>query len=83
MERSEQAGRVAVGSSAEAAKARPPEGDLFIGVISGWETEIGSDFDTRKSLGYCALTNAGYSDKNQPADMDDALSKIVQEFIEL
>jgi hypothetical protein len=59
------------------------EGDLFIGVISGWETEIGNDFDTRKSLGYCALTNAGYSDKNQPADMDDALSKIVQEFIEL
>lgn len=56
--------------------------DLFAGVIAGWETEIGKDFATRRSLGYCALTNAGYSEKNPPPDMDAALSKIVGDFIE-
>jgi hypothetical protein len=56
--------------------------DLYIGVIAGWETEIGKDFATRRSLGYCALTNAGYSEKNPPPDMDAALSKIVRDFIE-
>jgi hypothetical protein len=57
--------------------------DLFLGVIAGWETEIGRDFDTGKNLGYCALTNAGYSEKNPPPDMNAALSKVVQEFIAL
>ena len=42
----------------------------------------GKDFATRRSLGYCALTNAGYSEKNPPADMDAALSKIVRDFIQ-
>jgi hypothetical protein len=54
---------------------------LFIGVIAGWETRIGRDFDTGKNLGYCALTNAGYSAKNPPADIDIARSNIVTEFI--
>ena len=57
--------------------------DLFIGVIAGWETEIGRDFDTGKTLGYCALTNAGYSEKNPPVDIDEARSKIVKDYIEL
>jgi len=54
--------------------------DLFLGVIAGWETEIGTDFDTGQHLRYCALTNAGYSERNKPADIDGALSKIVREF---
>jgi hypothetical protein len=57
--------------------------DLFVGVIAGWETEIGRDFYTGQTLGYCALTNAGYSENNRPVDMDDARSKIVKGFIEL
>jgi hypothetical protein len=57
--------------------------DLFLGVIAGWETEIGKDFDTRQRLRYCALTNAGYSERNKPGDIDSALSKIIREFIGL
>lgn len=56
---------------------------LFIGVIAGWETQIGRDFDTWKTVGYCALTNAGYSGKNPPAHIDAARSQIVRVFIEL
>ena len=48
--------------------------DLFVGVIAGWETQIGKDFGTREILGYCALTNAGYSEKNPPRDTDAAPS---------
>jgi len=55
--------------------------DLFLGVIAGSETQIGRDFDTGKYLGYCALTNAGYSANNPPTDMDSARSKIIMEFI--
>jgi hypothetical protein len=55
--------------------------DLFLGVIAGWETQIGSDFDTGKYPGYCALTNAGFSAEKPPADRDQALSKIVGDFI--
>ena len=57
--------------------------DLFLGVIAGWETRIGRDFETGKYLGYHALTNAGYSAGNPPADLDVARSKIVAEFIRL
>jgi hypothetical protein len=56
--------------------------NLFLGVIAGWETQIGRDFDTGKYLGYCALTNAGFSAKNLPADIDGEREKIVAEFIE-
>jgi hypothetical protein len=34
---------------------------LFAGVIVGWETAIGRDFDTGRDLGYCALTNLGFT----------------------
>lgn len=59
------------------------EEDLFIGVIAGWETQIGRDFDTGKTVGYCALTNAGYSEKNPPTDINVARSNIVRAFIDL
>src|SRR3989338_3770686 len=56
---------------------------LFAGVIAGWETQIGPDLATRKPLGYCALTNKGFSAKNLPKDIDREREIIVQEFIEL
>lgn len=57
--------------------------ELFAGVIAGWETQIGRDFDTNKYLGYCALTNKGFSAVNPPKDIDREREKIVKEFIEL
>jgi hypothetical protein len=54
--------------------------DLFLGVIAGWETQIGRDFDTGKYLGYRALTNAGYSAAGASADLDVARTKIIEEF---
>ena len=59
------------------------EEDLFIGVIAGWETQVGRDFDTGKTVGYCALTNAGYSEKNPPRDINAARSQIVRAFIDV
>jgi len=55
--------------------------DLFLGVIAGWETQIGRDFDTGKCLGYHALANTGFSDANSPADTDREREKIVADFI--
>ncbi len=55
--------------------------DLFVGVIAGWETQIGQDFDTGRYLGYHALTNRGFSKNHLPPDMDKEREKIVQEFI--
>lgn len=55
--------------------------DLFLGVIAGWETQIGRDYETGKYLGYRALTNAGYSARNPPADIDGALGEITREFV--
>jgi hypothetical protein len=55
---------------------------LFAGVIVGWETAIGRDFDTRRDLGYCALTNLGFSANSPPADIDGALESVVQNWIE-
>jgi hypothetical protein len=57
--------------------------NLFIGVIAGWETQIGRDFETGKYLGYHALMNKGYSAKNPPADIDQARVAIVKEFLDL
>ncbi|HMD59849.1 MAG TPA: hypothetical protein VKG78_00365 [Opitutaceae bacterium] len=57
--------------------------NLFIGVIAGWETQIGRDFDTGRCLGYHALTNRGYSAGNPPANMDKARVAIAQEFVDL
>jgi len=55
---------------------------LFAGVIVGWETAIGRDFDTGRNLGYCALTNLGYSANSPPPDFDRALESVVQSWIE-
>lgn len=58
--------------------------ELFAGVIMGWETAIGSDYDNNTILlGYCALTNLGYSKTNPPKDRDTALEGVVHDFIEL
>ncbi len=54
---------------------------LFTGVIAGWETHIGQDFDTGCALGYHALTNRGFSETHAPPDRDGELEKTVQEFI--
>ncbi len=57
--------------------------ELFAGVIAGWETQIGKDFETGKSVGYCALTNKGYSAAKPPRDLDQARVDISEEFINL
>lgn len=53
---------------------------LFAGVIAGWETQIGKDFDTDSYLGYCALANKGFSSSSR-IDGDRERETIVQEFI--
>ncbi|MDQ2767958.1 MAG: hypothetical protein M3Y30_12480 [Gemmatimonadota bacterium] len=55
--------------------------ELFIGVIAGWESQIGRDFATGKNLGYCALTNAGFNAAHPPPDVDRAREKIITDFI--
>jgi hypothetical protein len=57
--------------------------ELFAGVITGWETMIGQDFQTGKYLGYRALLNRGFSREHPPQDMDLEREQVVQEFIEL
>lgn len=57
--------------------------ELFAGVIVGWETQIGRDFETNQYLGYCALTNLGFSRQQPPQDMDRERELIVQAFIDL
>ncbi len=57
--------------------------ELFAGVIVGWETQIGQDFDTNQFLGYCALSNRGFSRANPPQNPDAEREKVVQTFIEL
>jgi acetyl esterase/lipase len=56
--------------------------ELFAGVIVGWETMIGQDFETGKPLGYRALLNRGFSREHLPQDMDREREQVVQEFIE-
>ncbi|MEP7291830.1 MAG: hypothetical protein ABI835_08595 [Chloroflexota bacterium] len=57
--------------------------ELFAGVIVGWETQIGQDFDTNQLLGYCALSNRGFSQANPPPDLDSEREQVAQAFIEL
>lgn len=54
---------------------------LFGGVIVGWETAIGRDFESRRDLGYCALTNLGFSETAPPRDPDHELDSVVQTWI--
>ncbi len=57
--------------------------ELFAGVILGWETMIGQDFQTGKYLGYRALINRGFTRGRPPQDINAQREKVVQEFIEL
>ena len=56
---------------------------LFAGLIAGWETMIGRDFDTDRPLGYRALSHRGFSESNPPKDADLERVKVVHEFITL
>jgi hypothetical protein len=56
---------------------------LFAGVIAGWETCIGRDFETGLPLGYRALSRRGFSEDNPPKDPDLERVNIVKEFMEL
>ncbi len=56
---------------------------LFAGVIAGWETQIGRDYATRAYLGYCALSNLGFSASQPPDDIDLERERVVQQFAEL
>jgi hypothetical protein len=53
---------------------------LFGGVIVGWETAIGKDYETRKTLGYCALSNLPekFNKSNPPRDQADKDRKLEQ-----
>ncbi|MFO1429900.1 MAG: hypothetical protein U1F76_07140 [Candidatus Competibacteraceae bacterium] len=53
---------------------------LFGGVIVGWETALGRDL-TRKTLGYCALTNLGFSKSHPPSNKDAELEGVVRNWI--
>jgi hypothetical protein len=56
---------------------------LFAGLIAGWETRIGRDFDTDRPLGYRALSHRGFSEANPPKDPDHERVLVVKEFMEL
>jgi hypothetical protein len=57
--------------------------DLFAGVIVGWETQIGHDFETKRPLGYCALANLGLQRGARPRAMDQARVEAVEHFISI
>ncbi len=56
--------------------------ELFIGIICGWEAQIGRDFATGGELGYNALTRRGYNAAKPPKDMDEERVSIVKEFVD-
>jgi hypothetical protein len=57
--------------------------ELFAGIIAGSETMIGQDFKTGDYLGYCALTNRGFSAAHPPKNLDRERESVVREFMEL
>lgn len=57
--------------------------ELFAGVIAGWETQLGRDFDSNRSTGYHALFNKGLRSTSSNVHNDQARVEIVQSFIEL
>jgi sugar lactone lactonase YvrE len=66
----------------DALKAAGKE-QLFGGIIAGWETRIGRDFDTDRPLGFRALSYRGFNEKNPPKDPDRERVLVVKEFMEL
>jgi hypothetical protein len=59
------------------------KGHLFAGMIAGWETQIGRDFETGRPLGYRALLHRGFSEGHPPKDPDLERVRVVKEFMEL
>ena len=66
-----------------AALKREGKEHLFAGIIAGWETQIGRDFETDRPLGYRALSHRGFSADHPPKDADAEWVQVVREFIEL
>jgi len=56
---------------------------LFAGVIAGWETMYGREFDTGKMLGYHSLTNRGLNSSRTKPEQDNALVQTVRDHIAL
>jgi hypothetical protein len=56
---------------------------VFAGVIAGWETQIGRDFETGRPLGYRALGHRGFRESHPPQDPDLERAQVVKEFMEL
>lgn len=56
---------------------------LFAGLMAGWETMIGRDFDTDQALGFRGLSHRGFSEGNPPKDPNAERVQIVREFIQL
>ncbi len=57
--------------------------ELYAGFMAGWETHIGRDFATGDYLGYCALTNMGFSANRPPKDINYQRTRLVKNFIQM
>ena len=64
------------------ALAREGRAELFAGVIIGWESHMGHDFASDERLGFCALSNAGFSPRNRPPSFGDEVQKIIKQSLE-
>jgi hypothetical protein len=56
---------------------------LFACVMTGWETQIGNDFETDRPLGFQALRHRGFSQANPPKDADLERVQVVKGFMQL
>jgi hypothetical protein len=56
---------------------------LFAGVIAGWETQMGRDFESGRVLGFRAMAHRGFSREHPPKDLDAERVSIVKEWMEL
>lgn len=56
---------------------------LLAPVIAGWETQLGRDLETDRTLGYRALSHRGFSAIRPPQDADLERVDVVKEFMEL
>ena len=58
-----------------------PSPDLFAGFIAGSEARLHDDSDT-PPIGYCALTNEGYTVTNPPSNFNQSLDDIVYDWVQ-
>lgn len=56
--------------------------ELFGAVIIGWESHMGHDSATDERLGFCALSNAGFSPQNRPPSFGEEVQKVIQQSLE-